>query len=272
MQRQRRRAGYVLLGALLASAPAAWAQSPPALTTPEIREFLRTADVIAAEQSSIGVTQPWRLTLSDGTLAHDASFQSVDRRKAVARLGRNRELNFVDSYRYNIAAYQLAELVGLGHMMPVTVERAWNGRTGALSWWIDEVMFDEATRLEERRTPEDVAAWSVQLGRMSVFAELVHDTDRNKTNVLYTRDWTLFMIDFSRAFRVWDDLQRPNDLRRIERQLFEQLKTLSEAEVKRATGPHLTAGEVDGVLKRRNRLIDHFQQLIGQRGEQAVLY
>ena len=86
MQRHRRQAGYVLLGALLASAPAAWAQGPT-LTTPQIREFLRTADVIAAEQSSIGVTQTWRLTLSDGTLTHDASFQSVDQRKAVARLG-----------------------------------------------------------------------------------------------------------------------------------------------------------------------------------------
>ena len=270
-RRRRRHVGYVLLGALFASTPVAWAQGP-ALTTPQMREFLRTADVIAAEQSSIGVTQPWRLTLSDGTLTHDASFQSVDQRKALARLGRNRELNFVDSYRYNIAAYQLAELVGLGHMIPVTVERTWNGRTGALSWWIDDVMFDEATRLEERRAPDDVVAWSTQLGRMSVFAELVYDTDRNKTNVLYTRDWTPFMIDFSRAFRVWDELQRPNDLSRIDRRFFERLRTLSAAEVKRATGPHLTDGEVDGVLKRRARLVAHFQQLIDQRGEQAVLY
>ena len=55
MQRQRRHAEYVLLGAFLAIAPAAWAQDP-ALAAPQIREFLRTADVIAAEQSSIGVT------------------------------------------------------------------------------------------------------------------------------------------------------------------------------------------------------------------------
>ena len=271
MQRQRRHAGYVLLGALLTSAPAAWAQGST-LTTPQIREFLRTADVIAAERSSTGVTRPWRLTLSDGTLTHDASFQSVDQRKAVARLGRSREFNFVDSYRYNIAAYQLAELVGLGHMIPVTVEREWHGRTGALSWWIDDVMFDEATRRKERHRPDDLAVWSAQQGRMLVFAELVHDTDRNKTNVLYTRDWTLFMIDFSRAFRLWDQLQRPNDINRIDRWLFERLKTLSAAEVKQATAPYLTDFEVDGVLKRRDRLVDHFLRLIDQRGEQVVFY
>ena len=105
---------------------------------------------------------------------------------------------------------------------------------------------------------------------MSVFAELVHDTDRNKTNVLYTRDWTLFMIDFSRAFRIWDQLQRPNDISRIDRQLFDRLKTLSAAEVKQATAPYLTDFEVDGVLKRRDRLVDHFLRLIDQRGEQFV--
>ena len=44
-------------------------------------------------------------------MTHDAAFQSVDQHEDVKRLGLKRELNFVDSYRYNIAAYQLAELV-----------------------------------------------------------------------------------------------------------------------------------------------------------------
>ena len=191
----------VLIVFALLTAGTASAQRP-ALSSDQIREFLLTAEVIAAEQTGTGTTEPWRLTLSDGTLTHDAHFQSVDRNEGPRRFGDRLERNFVDSYRYNIAAYQLAERVGLGHMVPVTVEREWNGRTGAISWWIDDVMFDEATRLEECRRPDDVAVWSAQLGRMMVFAELVHDTDRNMTNVLYTRDWTLFMIDFSRAFRT----------------------------------------------------------------------
>ncbi len=266
----RRHLGYVLLAAFLASAPEAWAQTPT-LTTAKIREFLRSANVIAAEQTSTGVTQPWRLTLTDGTLTHDAGFQSVDQHEDVQRLGRSRELNFVDSYRYNIAAYQVAELVGLADMIPVTVERTWNGVVGALSWWIDDVMFDEATRIEERRRPDDVATWSAQLARMFVFGELVHDTDRNRTNMVYARDWTLYMIDFTRAFRTWDQLQQPKDLTRIDRQLFERLKTLTEAEVKQATRPHLKDGEVTGVLKRRDKLIDHFQRLIDEKGESRVL-
>ena len=263
--------GYVFLAVLLASAPDAWAQAPTP-TRAQILEFLCSADVIAAEQTSKGVTQPWQLTLTDGTLTHDALFQSVDQYKDVQRLGRSRELNFVDSYRYNIAAYQLAELVGLADMIPVTVERTWNGRVGALSWWIDDVVFDEATRIEARQRPDDVATWGAQLADMLVFAELVHDTDRNQTNMLYTHDWTLYMIDFTRAFRTWDALQRPDDLTMIDRQLLERLRTLTESSVRQATGSHLTDAEVSGVLKRRDRLVEHFQYRIDTLGEPRVLY
>ena len=34
--------------------------------------------------------------------------------------------------------------------------------------------------------------------RMVVFAELIGDVDRNKGNVLYTSDWRVIMIDFTR--------------------------------------------------------------------------
>jgi len=36
----------------------------------------------------------------------------------------------VDSYKYNIAAYALAELLGMEDMLPVYVERKWEGKYG----------------------------------------------------------------------------------------------------------------------------------------------
>lgn len=270
MEQPHRHVAIALPIVLFASASLAWAQGP-ALTVEEKRAFLRSAEVVGAEQTSKGVTQPWRLTLSDGTLTHDAAFQSVDERKDRQRLGKTEELNFVDSYRYNIAAHELAELVGLGDMVPVTVEREWNGETGALSWWIDDVMFDEVERIEEGRRPDDVAAWISQMGRASIFEALVHDTDRNRTNMLYTSDWTLRMVDFSRAFRVWGELKEPDGLNRIDGQLFQRLRTLTTTEVEQALQPMLTAGEVDGVLTRRDLLIKHFEDLIALRGEELVI-
>ena len=270
MDRLTRGVGTILLATLLTSVPLARAQGPT-LTVQEMRAFLQSAEVVGAEQTSTGVTQPWRLTLSDGTLTHDAAFQSVDQRKSRQRLGKTQELNFVDSYRYNIAAYELAVVVGLEDMVPVTVEREWKGKTGALSWWIDDVMFDEATRIEQRQRPDDVSGWSAQLARMAVFVELVHDTDRNKTNILYTRDWKLYMIDFSRAFRLWDQLQNPSDLIKIDRRLFERLKTLTRSEVEQALRSILNGGELSGVLQRRDRLVEHFEHLIELKGEDVVL-
>ena len=96
------------------------------LTKDQIKHFLVSAKIVGSKQSSKGITSPWRLTLSDGTLTHDASFQAVDEHKSSVTLASGRtELNFVDSYKYNIAAYTLAELVGMDDMLPVYVERTW---------------------------------------------------------------------------------------------------------------------------------------------------
>ena len=47
--------------------------------------------------------------------------------KPTMQLASGTELNFVDSYKYNIAAYRLAELLGIDDMLPVYVERKWEG-------------------------------------------------------------------------------------------------------------------------------------------------
>ena len=149
---------------------------PPALSEDDVSRFLLHADVIGAEPVGMGTTQPWRLTLTDGTMTHDAHFQPVDRREGIRRFDDRVERRFVDSYHYNIAAYRLAGLLGLEAMMPVTIERTWDGRTGSLMWWVDDVRFTELTRLEEGARPSDMAAWSRQMAAMNIFAELVQDT------------------------------------------------------------------------------------------------
>src|SRR5215510_6376878 len=119
--------------------------APPSLTPDAMATFLRTAKIVRAKPIGKGVTSPWRLTLTDGTLTHDAAFQSVDEHKQMERFASGGvEINFIDSWRYNVAAYRLATLVGLGDMMPVTVERRWRGTVGALVWWIDAKMDEEA--------------------------------------------------------------------------------------------------------------------------------
>lgn len=107
---------------------------------------------------------------------------------------------------------------------------------------------------------------------MLVFAELVRDTDRNKGNVVYTKDWRLIMLDFTRAFRLDTDLRAPAALPTCDRQLFTALRAMTRDEVEAAVGTSLLPGEIASLMTRRDVLVAHFARLIAQRGEGAVLY
>ncbi len=243
-----------------------------ALTPEQMGEFLRTAEIVNSERTRKGLTQPWRLTLSDGRMTHDASFQSVNmRRNNVSFRGGGAELNFVDSFAYNIAAYRLARLVGLGDMIPVTVERRWKGERGAVSWWID-AQFDDGERTDLGVDPPDSRSWNQQVRRLFVFSALVQDSDRNPGNTLITDAWKVWMIDFTRAFRLAPELHNLDGLVRCDRDLLAKLRALTQEQVEEVAADYLTALEIGAVMIRRDRLVAHFEQLIAERGEDRVLY
>jgi hypothetical protein len=238
-------------------------------------EFLRTARIVSSARIGKGVTKPYRLTLTDGTLTHDAAFQAVDERRQMSRTGRGRtmELNFTDSWRYNVAAPRVAELLGIGDMIPVAVERSWNGARGALAWWVDDVLMDDEERRKTNAEPPDRDVWNQQQQRMRVFTELVYDTDRNQGNILITKDWRVVMIDFTRAFRPWSKTPGPlTILRRCDRKLLAAMRKLTKPDIQKAVGDYLTSFETDGLLARRDILVKHFDRLIAQMGEEKVLY
>ena len=80
------------------------------------------------------------------------------------------------------------------------------------------------------------------------------------------------MIDFTRAFRLWSDLKYPADLHQIDRTLLARLRELDPAAVKAATAHCLTPFEAEAVMKRRDLMVAHFDQLIKTKGSGAVLY
>jgi hypothetical protein len=266
-----RRRLIVAVGMCLLGVPLATATDDATLTKEQIKEFLLTAKIVGAKESKKGITHTSRLTLSDGTITHDASFQPIDEHKAEMKLASGTELNFVDSYKYNIAAYALAELLGMDDMLPVYVERRWEGNVGSLSWWLPAKM-DEEERHKQKLTAPDADAWNNQMYKIRVFDQLVYDTDANLTNVLIGEDWKIWRIDFTRAFRLSKDLRNPKDLVRCDRQLFEKLKALDGNELAEKTKHYLTKDEVKGVMARRDKIVAQFQNLISEKGEKEVLY
>ncbi len=273
-----RRFGYGLVALplifWLALTIAVPAQEEPKLSAEEMKEFLLKAKVINAKPTPKGITAPVRLTLSDGKITHDAVFQKVNETKNVMEFADgHKEINFKDCYKYDIAAYELARLLGLGDMMPVTVERKYKGDTGALSWFLP-VKMDEAQRLAKKITPPDADDWNGQMYKKRIFAELVYDTDPNLTNVLISADWHLWMIDFSRAFRMYREIRDPQNIlkSKCERSLLAHLRALDPKEVKQRVGANLTGSEISGLMARRDKIVKMYDDLIAQKGEKEVLY
>ena len=244
----------------------------PALTDEQIEDFLLNAHIGNSKEISQGVNNTRRATLSQGEITHDAQFQYVDVSMLVFNPpGRPAELNFKDSYRYNIAAYKVSRLLGV-QQVPVSVERRIDAKSGSVTWWVDDVRMDERGRMKNPKTGWPPARTWAQTYRLRVFDALIANTDRNVGNMLWTTDGTLWMIDHTRAFRLIEKLTSPQVLVRCERGMFEAMRKLTEESVKEAVKSSLTGDEIKAMLKRRDLIVALFEAKIAKNGEQVALY
>jgi hypothetical protein len=255
-----------------AAAQAPVASAPVTLTPAEMETFLLRAKIVRSRPTETGVTGSLRATLSDGPLTHDAHIQYVNQTRPLFQApGAAAELNFKDAYRYNIAGYRLAVLLGLDNV-PMSVERRVDGKGAAVTWWIDDVMMDEKVRLAKEARGPDPERTAMQTHIMRVFDELISNRDRNMGNLVWTTDWKMWMIDHTRAFRLGDELQRPAALLRVERSLLENMRRLTAAEVAKVVESHLTRAEVGAVIDRRDVIVKLFDAKIAERGEAPILF
>jgi len=247
----------------------------PNFTEEQKIDFLQHAKVIDSKPEKKGKSNASHLTLSDGKVTYDASFQPIDEKKTQGPgPGGGVELNFRDYWGYDIAGYHIAKLLGMDDMVPVYTERKWNGTTGAISFRVSDVQFDEADRYSRKlAVPASVLdGWNKQMYKVRVLTQLFYDVDANLTNVLITKDWKIWRIDFTRAFRLQHDLKNAKDLVQCDRQVLAKLRQLSYDQVFDATKPYLTKEEVKAVIARRDKMVAYFDKLVAQKGESEVLY
>jgi len=243
----------------------------PSLTPAEMETFLLKARITDKRDAGAGVTGSLRVTLSDGKLTHDAHVQSIDVAKPVFEAGQHTELNFKDTYRFNIAAYRLARLLEIS-TVPMSVERDVNGKTSAVTWWVDDVQMNEKDRLSKQTMGPNPLRTSNQIQLMHIWDELIQNRDRNMGNILWTSDWTMWMIDHTRAFRLNKDLMKPEDLTRCDRSFLARLKALTDGSIEKAVGDSLLKGERQAVLERRDRIVKIIEDRAARLGENVVLF
>jgi hypothetical protein len=246
------------------------ASSGHKMTCEQMEEFLHQAKMGQQRGIPKGVTLPKRSTLEFKNLLHDASIQTIDESKPSYQTQLGTELNFRDSWKYNVAGYEIAKILGL-NMIPPYVERKVGGTTGSLSWWVDDTMMD-VDRFKNKMEPPDKESWNKQMYAVRVFHELIYDTDPNLTNILISKDWQIWMIDCSRAFRANKALREPKNLVQCDRKLLAKLRKLDKEVLTEKLSRWLTKAEVDGLVSRAAKIVQYFDNEVTAKGESAVLY
>ena len=221
----------------------------------EIEEYIKTARVKRVEDVPVGVTKPRRAFFEPGGPAASVAFK---------HLMPSRQSGYWESYKSEVAAYELDKILGMG-MVPPTVERKVDGEIGSAQLWVEH-----CTLLKNKDTSKapDLAAWNRQVYRQRVWDNLIANIDRNQGNLLMDEAWNLILIDHSRAFT--SATKMPFPMVKIDREFYARIKALDEPTLKAAIGPWLFDG-LKPLLKRRDKIVEHFDGLIAKYGEAGVL-
>lgn len=236
-----------------------------------ILDFLGKAQIVDATRIRQGINQPFKLTLEDGGVRTHAVFRSVDVTKSRYRTPDGQFYPvFRDSYAHEVAAFELARLLGIDAVPPVVL-RSYRGERGSVQLWIERVI-DDKTRIERGIDPPGLW-WVQQKIVRDVFDALIANIDRNAGNILIEPDsWTIWLIDHTRSFFEQTDLMDPELLSQCERKVFEGLENRDRERVRERLDPYLSIGQLAALFERWDMLLDHFQALIREKGEDAVLF
>jgi len=228
-----------------------------------LERFLQKATVTAVDKSlEMGRSGAWLVTLNDGEKKQRALFKSVRRPRPTL---------MPDSYTYELAASELDRLLGLS-LVPVTVERQLDGRTGSLQVFLEGVE-TEKSRLRKNLQPPDLQAYQDQLEDIALLENLTCTPRQDLGDILIQTDtWKVWRVDFAEAFMPARELQPERLIRRASRRFVKALRNMDEALARRRLARYLNASEMEALFKRRQLILDEIDRLIKEKGEAAVLF
>lgn len=239
-------------------------------TDKEVLDFLSSANIVSTEAVGEGITKPKKVLLEKDGQQMSAIFHyhMVDQDKAQIE-GRY-YLNFRDRYIHQKAAYQLAQLIGLQGVPPVVLRRV-KDQEGSLQIWIEQATTEKKNREEGIKNRGGLQLLH-QRYVMELFDALIYNVDRNQGNMLYDADGNLLLIDHTRSFVPQVDKKQLAKVTHCERSVWERLQAVGDDEIRETLEPYLEGDQISGVVRRREKLVRHFQKLIEDRGEERVLF
>jgi hypothetical protein len=234
--------------------------------------FLKNAEVIGALKVGEGITKPLKVDMKLRDIEASGAWKAVH----------GSPKGYQDEWRYEVAAYQLDKLLGLG-MVPPTVERRIKGRRGSLQLWCDIAMNELERNKGDIQIPDDRNDHVTKMTALCrAFDSLIGNIDRTQQNLCYTGDWRLILIDHSRGFRTsrfyvdqliyGRDGMRKKDIVPLPRWFIANLKTLNRENIRKAVGDYLKFEEIIAVVQRKKLILKEVKELAAERGEENVLY
>jgi hypothetical protein len=231
----------------------------------EAEDALRTANIIKVKDLGTGITHPMKVYLQRNNVEFKAVFKTINEHYyGITRMQNNSEVDFKDSWMYEVAAYEMDKLLGL-NMVPPTVERTYKGQKGSLQLWVEDAM-TEKERKEKHMEPPDADQWNRQIFQLRLFDNLIYNIDRNLGNLLITSDWKIHMIDHSRSFKSMDILKAPKDLQLFSKSTMESLQNIDLLKLKACCNRYLTGPEMSNLLKRRDMIVKQYETLLAEKG------
>ncbi len=223
----------------------------------EMESFLFHAQIIDIESVGEGITQPKRLTLEHDGVRHRAIFKNIDAETVGFSYADRLERNFSDKYAYEVAAYRLDRLAGIG-LVPVTIVRTVNGEQGSVQLWIENVTTLQEAMEDPKTKVMNSDLLVERLALMYVLDTLIYNVDRNLGNVLVDLERDIFYpIDHSRSFRMSPKPPKSNqgDELLLPDHVIQRLRAIDIETLRTMVGDLLDEGQVRAVIKRRDRLV-----------------
>ncbi|MCG6962267.1 MAG: metallophosphoesterase, partial [Acidobacteria bacterium] len=235
-----------------------------------IIDVLRTGRVVQYRQLGRGINKNYKLLLEKDGMRIHAAYRIVDQ-EAKLPVGSDVEMrrkyggSAMDRAIYEAAAYELSRILGIDRVTPTAERRVDEIRfrsrqtpRSTVQLWLERVTGDRDRR---RRgvVPPDAEYEHQQLQTMYLFDNIIGNIDRTQENLLFDRNWKLWLIDHTRSFIKSATLVNPDQPTQCERRVWQCLTSLNEQEVRRRLEPYLEKTEINFVLVRWHKMVEVLQ-------------
>ena len=236
------------------------------MTRAEKEAFLKKAKIVRTKDIGAGISKPLKVYLEKDGIKLNAIYKNIDNvMKVDARHASETAKQHIDSYKCELAAYELDKLMDLDILPPIVVRKV-NGEKGSLREWVEDIL----PRYGHGQNPPEGAQLGDWLHTVWMFDYLIYNIDRGTHNIMIATDWSPVVIDNSMSFNTFQKPIRP--LYRFPRGPVAKLRTLEDKQLRKAMKKYLKSYQIKALWARIQNLIEIVDDRVATYGEDEVMY